>query len=74
MIVRGIAWLAGTSLVMSSNAELVDHLFFETFNFNLGSCIISFRYLDPIRGKFILHLDCIMSDRSTTIALRFLPF
>lgn len=74
MIVRGIARLARTGLVVSANAELIYHLFLQAFNFSLRCRVGGFHYLDPIDSEFVLYLDGIMSDRSATVALRFLPF
>lgn len=74
MIIRGIAGLARTGLVVSTNAELIHHFLFEAFNFSLGCGVGGFHYFDPIDSEFVLHLDGIVSDRSPTVALRFLPF
>jgi len=74
MIVRGIAGFTRTGLVVSTNAKLVHHLFFEAFDFSFGCRIGGLHYLDPINSEFVLYLDSVVSDRSATVALWFLPF
>lgn len=74
VVVRRIARLARASLIVSTNAELINHLLLETFYFSLRSRVSGFHYFDPIDGELVLHLDGIMCNRSSTIALWFLPF
>lgn len=74
MVVRRIARFARTGLIVSANAELIHHLFLEAFNLSLWRRVGGLHYFNPIDGKFVLHFDSVVSDRSATVALRFFPF
>lgn len=74
MVVCRIARLARTGLVVSTNAELIDHLLLQAFYFSLRSRVSGLHYFDPIRGELVFYFDGIMRDRSSTVALWFLPF
>lgn len=74
MVIGGFAGLARTCLVMGTDAELIHHLLFETFNLSLGSRVGGLRHFDPVSGEFVLHLNGVMSNRSATIVRRLRPF